>query len=288
MKYMKYTGGSRAWQFLKRNARYVVDWWMWSAGTALPRGEPFPILTQTREAEEAAGAWGLLAWEDPLVGNGPASPFWKAAPTLEAVPMPGNPVFAELFETPGVGLSGVRMSDGAMVVKVEQGAASVQLRFANADALDLESGFGLVVPGGLETRVRLRRAAELWPIGASNAKSRASGCRTGSFSWRSTCPGRAGSSARSVWPSAGRRRSRREAGRAATCARWCAGGSRRPNGWLTRATSISRRGGDRTATGAAPAHGGAGFGRSRGGRLPDSGADRPRRRAVSPLSLIHI
>ena len=227
---MQYTGGGRAWQFLKKNPQYIVDWWMWAAGTPLPQGDPFPIRKQTREVEEAAAEWGILAWEDPLAGDGPLSPFWQAAPTLEAVPIPGNPVFAELAGTPGVRLSGVRMSDGVMVLKVERGKASVQLRFADADAVDLESGFGLVVPGGLELPVRLRRAADLWPIGASNEKSRASGCRTGSSSWRWKCRRPARARVRSARPFARGHRSGRGSGRTATCVQWRAGGSRRLNG----------------------------------------------------------
>ena len=39
---MQYTGGGRAWQFLKKNPQYIVDWWMWAAGTPLPQGDPVP------------------------------------------------------------------------------------------------------------------------------------------------------------------------------------------------------------------------------------------------------
>ena len=143
---MKYTEGGRAWQFLMRNPDYIVDWWIWAAGTPPPQGDPFPIRRQTREEEAAAAKWGILAWEDPLAGDGALSPFWQAAPTLEAVPVPGNPIFAELLETPGARLSGVRMSDGATVLKAEEGNASVQLRIADRDSFDFTCGVALVTP----------------------------------------------------------------------------------------------------------------------------------------------
>ena len=246
---MKYTEGGRAWQFLLRNPEYIVDWWIWAAGRPPPQGDPFPIRTQTREEEKAAARWGVLAWEDPLAGDGALSPFWQAAPTLEAVAVPGNPIFTELLETPGARLSGVRMSDGATVLKAEEGNASVQLRIADGDSFDFTCGVALVIPRLPDMRVRLRRAADLWPIGASNEKRRASGCRTGSFSWRWTCRGpaiararsarpfasarsrRPFASARSTRPSARRVRSRRgRSGRTARCGRWRGGELRRLNG----------------------------------------------------------
>lgn len=81
------TGGARAWRFLKRNPRYIVEWWMSAAGARPPPEKPFPIRTQTQEDLKAA-RWGLLAWEDPLEENGPASPFWRDAPALNAIPVP--------------------------------------------------------------------------------------------------------------------------------------------------------------------------------------------------------
>ena len=221
------TAGKRAWQFLMRNPGYVMDWWMWGAGTPPPQGAPFPVRTQTASETEEAALWGLLAWEDPLAGSGTASPFWSVAPTLEAVSVPGNAVFAELLETPDARLTGLRLRDGAMVLKAERGDAAVQLRIADGESFDFSGGVALVIPAGLETQVRLRSAADLWPFGASKAKRGVSGCLSGSCSWRWTCSRRARASARSAWRFARTAGSRREAGRTATCARWRGGGSRR-------------------------------------------------------------
>lgn len=238
------TGGGRAWQFLKRNPRFIVEWWMVAAGTgerpgtgkdpgAPPApGAPFPVRRRT-PADEAAAAWGLLAWEDPLREDGPASPFWLDAPTPEAVPSRGNAVFRELLETPGVRLSGVRIDSGPLILKVERGDAALQLLIRDPEALDIGGGFSILVPvpESLDLRVPLRGAADLWPLGGAGAGRGACGCRTGSFCSRSTCTRRAGVRARSAWRfAAGTGRSGREPGPTASCARSRGGGSRRPSG----------------------------------------------------------
>ena len=61
---MTNTGGTRAWQFLRRNPDYV-EAWRQSAIPAPDEPAPFPLRTQTAADREAA-AWGLVAWEDPL------------------------------------------------------------------------------------------------------------------------------------------------------------------------------------------------------------------------------
>jgi len=215
------TGAKRAWEFLKRNLDYIVDWWTLAAGRPPAQGEPFPVHRRTA-ADEAAAGWGLLAWEDPLAEHGPASPFWTVAPTLEALPSRGNRFFLELLETPGVRLSGVLIDPGPMIVKVEKGDAAVQLLIADGSSFDAGGAYSLSLPGALGMDVRLRRAADLWPLGASKAKSRARGYRTGSSCLRWTGRGRAGRSARSAWRF-GRNRVFRGSGRTANCARWRGG-----------------------------------------------------------------
>ena len=59
-----------------------------------------------------AGRFGLLAREDPLAAHGPASPFRAVAPMLEA----------------GAALAGLRLDDGALILKVERDGRALQLR----------------------------------------------------------------------------------------------------------------------------------------------------------------
>ncbi|MDE0407758.1 MAG: hypothetical protein OXN81_07840 [Alphaproteobacteria bacterium] len=182
---MSNTGGARAWRFLKRNPRYIVEWWMSAAGVPPPRGKPLPIRTQTQEDLKAA-RWGLLAWEDPLEDDGPASPFWRDAPVLDAIPVPGAPGVGDLDNEPGWRLSGLRLADGPVVLKVERGDAAVQMRIADGAGFDPAGGIEVRWRAVLDLRTRLRRAADLWPIAAAAPKKAGSASPTRSCLLRST------------------------------------------------------------------------------------------------------
>ena len=144
---------------------------------------PFPLRAQT-EADLDAAEWGLLAWEDPD-GDGSGSPFWAEAPALEAIPWPSTPEpVAALGRQPGWDLSGLRLLDGGVVLKVECGASAVQLRIPGPSVpgtgvpggagFDPEGGVMVLTPTGLGLPVRLRRAADLWPV-AGVVSKRAAG-----------------------------------------------------------------------------------------------------------------
>ena len=171
--------GATAWRFLKRNPDYVEEWQESADGPQVPEDGPFPIRTQTA-ADSGAAAWGLLAWEDPSEETGPASPFWAEAPMLEAMPSPEAPALAELLKEPEVRLSGLRLEGGAAMLRVERGEGSVQIRIADGAAFDPAGGIALRLPMGLDLQVRLRRAAELWPIARAETKKEdaARGSRT--------------------------------------------------------------------------------------------------------------
>ena len=89
---------------------------------------------------------------------------------LEAVPSPQAPALAEMLGAPGVGLSGLRLDDGTVVLKVERGEGSVQIRIADGAAFDPAGGIDLRLPTVLDLRVRLCRTGELWPIGKGEIK----------------------------------------------------------------------------------------------------------------------
>ena len=182
---MNNTEASRAWEYLRRNPAYIE-----ARRTAVePAAEepaPFPLRVQTA-ADREATAWGLLAWEDPDDETGPASPFWADAPMLEAVPSPEAPALAELLKEPEVRLSGLRLEGGAAIIKVERGEGSAQTRIAGGAAFDPAGGIDLRLPTALDLQVRLRRAADLWPIAGAGIKKEDAvrGSRTRSCSWRS-------------------------------------------------------------------------------------------------------
>ena len=165
---MSNRGGVRAWQFLRRNPAYV-EAWRRVRRTAPVEPAPFLLRKQT-EADRAAAEWGLLAWEDPLADDGPASPFWADAEMLEALPAPDAPPLSELLAATDCRLRGLRLESGAVIVKVEEGERAVQLRIDDGDAFDPAGGIALRLAVGLDLRLRLRRAADLWPLGSQGKK----------------------------------------------------------------------------------------------------------------------
>ena len=133
-------GGARAWQFLKRSPDYREAWRGRSGAAPEPEEAPFPVWRRLAGAGEAA-RFGLLALEDPWAGDGPASPFWAVAPMMEVWPAPADgPGLAALAREAGAALSGLRLDDGALVLKVERHGRALQLRIADGAGFDLESG----------------------------------------------------------------------------------------------------------------------------------------------------
>ena len=153
----------RAWLFLKRNPAYIEDRERAGAVSAPREPAPFPIRSRT-EADVKAASWGLLAWEDPFDEAGPVSPFWADAPMLEAAPEPAAPPLTDLLEAPGLRLWGLRLEDGALILKAERGDAAVQMRIADGQAFDPAGGIVLRLPLTLDLRQHLSRVADLWSV----------------------------------------------------------------------------------------------------------------------------
>ena len=174
-----------AWRFLKRHPGYR-EAWRAAGGTARAEGERIPIRRQT-ETDLAAAGWGLLAWEDPLADDGPASPFWADAPMAEGMQgRSGTPSFASLANSRGAALSGLLLlGDGALILKVERHGAAGQVRIEDGAAFDPNGGLGLDLSGDLAfMTLQLRRAGDLRAVlagadregGPSPGPWRASSC----------------------------------------------------------------------------------------------------------------
>ena len=179
---MPNTTGSRAWQYLKRNPHYV-EAWREAAEPAQELSAPFPLRLQTEDAQGAA-AWGLLAWEDPAASEGPASPFWAETPMVEGeAAAPGGPGLVEALRAPGARLSGLLLGCGALVLKVEQGAAVAQVRIADGEGFDPEGGLAFPLIFGLGLTTRLNRIGDLWAVAAGRPKKAAAHGTTRPCCW---------------------------------------------------------------------------------------------------------
>ena len=157
-------GAASAWLFLRCSPDYIEGWRAAADGVDALEDGPIPIRAQT-EADLGAAAWGLLAWEDPFAQDGPASPFWSDAPMPEGVPgRPGTTPFAALVGGTGGAVSGLRLRDGTLILRVERGAAAAQIRIADGDGFDPAGGLGLYQACDLDLLVQLGRAADLWSV----------------------------------------------------------------------------------------------------------------------------
>ena len=119
-------GGPRAWAFLRRNPVYRE-----ASREASERpvfeAAPFPVCIQSK-ADRQALTWGLLAWEDSHKADGPASPFWAEAPMLEGEWATGAPALPGQLARSGARLEGLRLIDGTLILKIENGEDAAQVR----------------------------------------------------------------------------------------------------------------------------------------------------------------
>ena len=97
----------------------------------------FALRTQT-EADLNAARWGLLAWEDPRERS-KFSPFWIDDKMLQGVVMDATksapPVTTSMRAT-GMHASGLRLLDGALVLKWKRWRRVEQVRLAEGDPFD--------------------------------------------------------------------------------------------------------------------------------------------------------
>ena len=155
------TGAVSAWRFLRLNPDYIGSWRKTAVGGFRAEGTAVPVREQT-EADLEAAAWDLLAWEDPAA-EACASPFWADAPTMEAEPVPGMAA-AGVLGTGGARLTGLRLRDGALILRVGRDDEAVQLRLADGDSFDPSCGVVLRLPDAGELPVLLNRARDLLAI----------------------------------------------------------------------------------------------------------------------------
>ncbi|MCY3672416.1 MAG: hypothetical protein OXH14_15265 [Alphaproteobacteria bacterium] len=152
------TWSADAWAFLQRNPDYRVAR---AAASLAPRYEeaPFPIRIGSARDRAAAEPWRLLAWEDP---DGPVSPFWDI-PMLSCVLVAGEPPLVELAGAAGSSLSGLRIGEGVLVLKIERGDAAVQLCLTGAGRFPERGGIELR-HGVLNLPQTMRRERDLWNL----------------------------------------------------------------------------------------------------------------------------
>ncbi|WP_428102891.1 DNA -binding domain-containing protein [Candidatus Rariloculus sp.] len=153
-------GGPRGWAFLRRNPAYRAAWRARFGNPEFEAGT-FPVRIQSK-ADRRVLEWGLLAREDPHGTDGPASPFWAEAPMLDGEWATGPPSLLEFLARSGARLEGLRLADGSLILKIENGSQAVQVRIG--PGADTGMGMALVVSvrvGQAQAMGRLRALASV-------------------------------------------------------------------------------------------------------------------------------
>ena len=123
-------------------------------------------------------AWGMLAWEDPRADR-PLAPFWANAGVFEGRASSDAPPFARLATKSGADLSGLRLDDGSLMLRIEVGGRSVVVRLPARTEFPSDAGLRLLL---------VREVSEiddLWPGVSAPWPGRVQGTAgTASFCWR--------------------------------------------------------------------------------------------------------
>ncbi len=138
-------GPAGDWHALRSNPDYKADWRAHGGAPSVVESAGFALRAQT-EADLEAARWGLLAWEDPRERS-KFRPFWIDEKMLEAtVAGQGDPV-GKMARASGMSVAGLRLVDGALVLKVHRGRRVEQIRVLEGNGFDMErTGIQLQYP----------------------------------------------------------------------------------------------------------------------------------------------
>ena len=165
------------WHALKSNRDYKANWHAQGGALTVAGSAGFALRAQS-EADLKAARWGLLAWEDPRERSR-FKPFWIDEKMLIAVVVePGDPV-GMIARATGMAVSGPRLLDGALVLKVKRRRGVEQIwdtgERKHRAAWSCPRGGGL--DGAAAAKDWASRAApRVWP-GRRPCATRARGCQ---------------------------------------------------------------------------------------------------------------
>ncbi len=198
----------RAWNFIRRSKAYRAAWKKRLPQPGLPERAPFPVRLQTA-TDSGALRCGMAAWEDPYAEL-PLAPFWAQAGVLDGEVRRDARPLVQLAAEGGATLSGLRLANGTLMLRIEQPGRSVQVR--------LRAGTVFPEDGGLLVIREVERIEDIW-LGAPIPRSgRGRGrTETANFYWRWRARRRGSRTGRSRSSSGAPNGSRRNGGRAAGC-----------------------------------------------------------------------
>ena len=136
---MEYRGPVGDWHGLRSNPDYKAEWRVHGGTPSVVESAGFALRVQT-EADIEAARWDLLAWEDPR-GRSKFNPFWVDDGIIEAaIVEPGDSIVpvGMMVSATGMNVSGLRLLDGALVLKAQRGRRVEQIRVLEGESFDME------------------------------------------------------------------------------------------------------------------------------------------------------
>jgi len=205
----------RAWRFIRASKAYRSAWAKRLPQPGLPERAPFPVRLRTA-ADMGALRWGMLAWEDPYAEL-PLAPFWVSAGVTDGQVARDAAPLIRLAAEGGATLSGLRLGDGALMLRIEGPGRAVQIRFPAGCVVSEDSGLRLVRD--------VTTIEDVWLGLPVPPPGRARTTATASFCWRSKARRKGSRSARPRCGSGAPNGSRRNGGRKAGCWRASSAGA---------------------------------------------------------------
>ncbi len=152
-----------AWNFLRKNPDYISDWHHPDTTPSIKNDTNSLNIYEQHQHDLSAKKWGLFMYQDPTASPESITPFWSIAPTLDAEIVHGSlPPLLPMLRKVGAKITGLLLLNGDLVLKVEHGAMSVQVRIKDGKKFDETSGLTLHLPLDLTLPIRLTRSLDLW------------------------------------------------------------------------------------------------------------------------------
>ncbi|MDE0705858.1 MAG: hypothetical protein OXH59_19270 [Rhodospirillaceae bacterium] len=166
----------RAWRYIRTSREYRDGYARRGRLPGLPERAPFPLRLRTA-ADIGAMRWGMLAWEDPYETL-PLAPFWADAGVIAGRLTGDSPSLVRMAAEGRATVSGLRLGDGGLMLRIEQGDdRAVLVRLPPGAAPD--EGSGLMVGRDLA------RIEDIWQGVPAPRPGRARRGTSTSFCWRS-------------------------------------------------------------------------------------------------------
>lgn len=132
-----------AWEYLRRNPEYENEVANLQKKPPVEGPAFLDSYIEQQPHDDEARKWGLLSYNE--IGNIP--PFWFISTTLSARAVANDdPPFLETLKQNKVFISGLRLLNGSLILKLQKEGKTVQLHFENDESLSPSTSITLDLP----------------------------------------------------------------------------------------------------------------------------------------------